>query len=128
MSLLNKLSGSSPVLWFLGQSRAVRVGLIIVGVLLLVGMATGGWALFDWFNDRQAVQRDRDRANVEALEAELEADRAAGAAADAREEANRQAEEGLNDAIDDAQDDGRNAHDAVADELRRQSENEIRDN
>ncbi|GAA0749478.1 hypothetical protein [Sphingomonas trueperi] len=96
-----------PVAWLMA------LGLAIV----LLGLFWGGWRAFDWFNDRQAVQRDRTAAQAEMGQRQIRAERSAGAARDARDAAARQQQQELKEKGDAALRDGRSPWDAVANEL-----------
>lgn len=80
---------------------------------LLAGLALFklAWPVFDWFNDREAVAEDRDKANAEFTKKQLDAERAAGATKDARDAETARQQKELNDAIDQADRDGRSAAD-----------------
>lgn len=71
-----------------------RVVAWLAPVLLSLAAAAalyGGFQLWDWWDDRQAVSDDRDKANAEALEKQVKAERKAGA-----EKAERDAEDRRN--------------------------------
>lgn len=92
--------------------------LIALGLFLaLLALLWGGWRAFDWFNDRQAVVRDRTEARAEMGARQIRAERSAGAARDARDAAARERERLLEEKGDAALRDGRSPWDAVANEL-----------
>lgn len=84
-----------------------------LALLLGLGLFKAGWAAFDWFNDREAVEQDRRAANAEFAEKQLEAERGAGAAKRSRDARDAKTQEGLDDEVDEANRDGRSAADDV---------------
>ena len=86
---------------------------LILALLLVWGMFKLAWPVFDWFNDREAVAEDRDKANAEFTKKQLDAERVAGAAKDARDADAAREQKELNDAIENADRDGRSAADDV---------------
>jgi hypothetical protein len=64
--------------------RVVAVVLAVAALVALLGALRGAWAVFDWFNDRKAVQVDRAAGNAEIRAKQIVVERKAGAAMDAR--------------------------------------------
>jgi hypothetical protein len=86
---------------------------IVLAVLAALALAVGGWKSFDWFNDREAVQEDRDAHNA-AVNADLRvAEGAAGGAKAARDIADAAEQDELEDMTDEADDAG----DSPADDI-----------
>lgn len=79
--------------------------------LLAFGLFKLGWGIFDWFNDREAIQQDRREANAEFAGKQIDAERAAGAGKHARDTAESETQEGLENEVDDADRNGRSAAD-----------------
>lgn len=94
-------------------ARKLAVPGFILAVLLALGACWGMFKAWDWWDDRQAVQEDRTKANAEFAEDVLEAERTARAEKDARDEKERKANDALEDAIDEADRAGRSAADDV---------------
>lgn len=73
------------VRWGLKDALARRLApfAAIAAALMLLAALYGAFRVWDWFDDRAAVQADRDKANAAMLERQMKAnDRAAGERSD----------------------------------------------
>ena len=77
------------------------------------GLFRVGWAVFDWWNDRAAIEDATGKANAEFRERQLEAERKAGDAKDTRDAADAAAQRDLEKELDDADKAGSSGADAV---------------
>lgn len=96
--------------------RLAPLGFAIALLALLAafyGLFRAGWAVFDWWNDREAVEQATAEANARALERQLGAEREAGAAKDDRDTAAAAEQQDLERKLDDANQDGDSGADAV---------------
>lgn len=84
-------------------AKAAAIATCLIAVLLILASLRGAWAIFDWFNDRDAVEKAVNKANVDALDTAREADDQAARTAQADEQViSDQAQEAI-DAIENAQ-------------------------
>lgn len=96
--------------------RLAPLGIAIALLALLAasyGLLRAGWAVFDWWNDREAVEQATAEANVKALDRQLKAEREAGAGKETRDAAGRAGQQVLEGKLDDAKQDGSSGADAV---------------
>lgn len=112
---------SRLVAFFLSRglgARAAKLWAVVVAALAVVALLTalwGIWQAIDWWDDRQAVNADRDAANAEFLERQVKAEREASAAKADRDRSEAAEQDELEDEVDDAQSHGRSAADDVWD-------------
>lgn len=96
--------------------RLAPLGFVIALLALLAafyGLFRAGWAVFDWWNDRAAVEQATNASNAKFRERQLEAERAAGDNKDKRDAAERAAQQDLEGKLDDANQAGDSGADAV---------------
>ena len=97
--------------------------LVAIAALVAFGLVSwGGFKLWDWWDDRQAIAKHDAKVTAKVVKRAAEADRAAGQAKRTRDDAMAAAEDNLKDVINDAKITGRNGHDALADALCAESE------
>lgn len=91
--------------WGATERAAKLLAPFVLGlaVLALLGALWGAWELFDWWDDRQAIQRDRAAANAEFRGKQIEAERAAGGNKTARDRAEDDRQRDLQEELDDAE-------------------------
>ena len=96
--------------------RFAPAGFVIALLALLAafyGMFRVGWAVFDWWNDRDAVEQATNASNAEFRERQLEVERKAGDDKDKRDAADRAAQQDLEGKLDDANQAGDSGADTV---------------
>lgn len=89
----------------------------ILACLLLAGAAWGAWEVFDHFNDRAAVQKDRTAHNAQVNADLRKAEGAAGRRKAERDRADDAENDELEDVIDEAHDNGTSPADTVWDRV-----------
>ena len=89
----------------------------ILACLLLLAALWGAWQAFDWFNDRQAVQRDRDAHNAQMNEDLRRAEGEAGRAKSERDRAEDEEQDDLEDVTDAAAETGDSPADTIWDRV-----------
>lgn len=96
--------------------RFAPLGFAIALLALLAavwGLFQAGWAVFDWWNDRAAIENATGKANAEFRERQIEVERAAGSDKDDRDAADQAAQRDLEKELDDAEKSGDSAADDV---------------
>lgn len=87
--------------WGLSEGLAKKLAPIaaLIGVFAILGVLWGAVKVWDHFDDKAAIERDRIEANNTALEAQLKAAEASAKEALRNAETNRETKEAFDDAI-----------------------------
>jgi hypothetical protein len=96
--------------------RLAPLGFAIALLALLAafyGLFRAGWAVFDWWNDRGAVEDATGKANADFTQRQIKVERKGGADKNARDAADAGAQRDLQEDLDDASDAGDSGADAV---------------
>lgn len=97
------LATITSLLASLGLSARVaqRLAPVVAGIAALAILASlwGAWQVFDWWDDRAAIERDRIKANNDTLARQLDAAEAAARERLRNARTNDETVEALNDAI-----------------------------
>lgn len=85
----------------------------VLSAVVLVGLLWGGFRVWDWQDDRKAIQADRNAANANFKNRQVEAERKAGAAKRARDREDQSNIDKLEGRVDEANKQGGTAADDV---------------
>lgn len=85
----------------------------LLALMLASGAIWGAFKLWDWWDDRAAIEAATNKANAEFLERQVAAERKAGAAKDERDDGNEAAQDDLEKDLNDASKAGDTGADAV---------------
>lgn len=99
--------------WTGTQGAVAQVIALVVAVALLLMVVRLLWGAFDYFNDRDAVERATNEANAEFNERQVEVEREVGADKAARDKADAAAQDDLQEEVDEADRNGDSAADSV---------------
>lgn len=101
--------------WGFSSDAAKRLAPVAAILLLLAlyGVLRIGFQAWDWWDDRQAVQADRDAGNAEFRKRQIGAERGAGAAKGKRDRADAENQNKLEGRIGEANRNGTTAADDV---------------
>lgn len=86
---------------------------IVLALLLAAGATWGAFRLWDWWDDRAAIEEATAKANADFRARQVEAERAAGAGKEARDAANADGQRDLERKVRDADKDGDSGADAA---------------